>query len=369
VARFSPTELPSPALLLDLPALERNIAAMASWVAANGVAVRPHAKVHKCLEIARRQLAAGAIGLTVATVYEAEAMLEAGPPEILVANEVVGDDHLRRLADVARRTVVVVAADDPANAQQLSASARAAGVELRVLVDVDVGMGRCGVRSVGEAVVLADEIRALPGLRLAGVMGYEGHVVLEPEPEVRAAAAGAAMDRLAEAATAIRAAGHEVEIVSAGGTNTHDMTGLHAIVTELQAGTYAVLDTGYAPLAPRFEPALSVLARVLSHQGGRAVLDCGTKAISVDVAPPTVPAAVGSVRAVHEEHLLIDTAEGCGLRPGDPVEIAVGYTGGTVNLHDGYYVVDGDEVVDFWRILARGAGRVPARTADGEGFK
>ena len=218
MARFSPTELPSPALLLDLPALERNIAAMASWVAANGVAVRPHAKVHKCLEIARRQLAAGAIGLTVATVYEAEAMLEAGPPEILVANEVVGDDHLRRLADVARRTVVVVAADDPANAQQLSASARAAGVELRVLVDVDVGMGRCGVRSVGEAVALADEIRALPGLRLAGVMGYEGHVVLEPEPEVRAAAAGAAMDRLAEAVTAIRAAGHEVEIVSAGGT-------------------------------------------------------------------------------------------------------------------------------------------------------
>jgi D-serine deaminase-like pyridoxal phosphate-dependent protein len=156
--------------------------------------------------------------------------------------------------------------------------------------------------------------------------------------------------------------------VSAGGTNTHDTTGVHEVVTELQGGTYAVMDTGYALLAPRFKPALSVLARVLSHQGSTAVLDCGTKAVAVDVTPPSVPASIGTVRQVHEEHMLLDVAEGFALRPGDPVEIAVGYTGGTVNLHDGYYVIDGDEVVDTWRIAARGPGRIPARSADGERY-
>jgi D-serine deaminase-like pyridoxal phosphate-dependent protein len=362
---FSRTEVPSPALLLDLRALEHNITAMASWTAANGVAIRPHAKVHKSPEIARRQLAAGAIGLTVATVYEAEAMLETSPGEVLIANEVVGTDHLRRLTDVARATALVVAVDDGDNACQLSACAQAGAVEIGVLVDVDVGMGRCGVRSTADAVRLANEVGSLPGLRLRGVMGYEGHVVLEADPTVRTARARAAMDLLAAAVEAIEEAGHEVQIVSAGGTSTHDMTGMHEVVTELQAGTYAVMDTGYAPLTPRFVPAMSVLARVVSRQGATAVLDCGTKAIAVDVAAPSVPASVGSVREVHEEHLLVSTADGCRLRPGDPVEIAVGYTGGTVNLHDAYYVVDGDEVVDVWPIVARGPGRIPTRSADG----
>jgi D-serine deaminase-like pyridoxal phosphate-dependent protein len=365
MAHIPRADLPTPALLLDLRALERNIAAMAAWTSEHGVAIRPHAKVHKCPEIARRQLAAGAIGLTTATVYEAEAMLAVAPPEILIANEVAGAEHLRRLVEVARRTALIVAVDDAENARQISAAAMAAGVEVGILVDIDVGMGRCGVRSVPEAVALAKDAGAMRGLRLRGVMGYEGHVVLEPDPAVRAAKAAIAMDLLAEAATAIARAGHDVEIVSAGGTNTHDMTGLHESVTELQAGTYAVMDTGYAPLAPRFTPVLSVAARVLSHQGATIVLDCGTKAVAVDVSPPGVAPGVGVVREVHEEHLLLDAPAGLPLRPGDLVEIAVGYTGGTVNLHDGYYIVHGDDVVDVWPIVARGPGRVPAVSPDG----
>jgi len=353
-------DIPSPALLLDLRALEHNIAAMATWAAAHDVAVRPHAKVHKCPEIARRQLAAGAVGLTVATVYEAEAMLDASPAEVLIANEVVGDDHLRRLAKVAGRTSLIVAVDDPRGAQSISAAADASSVEVGMLVDVDVGMGRCGVRSVPEAVSLAAEIRALPNVRLRGVMGYEGHVVLERDPDVRAARARAAIDTLALAVRAIENAGHEVEIVSAGGTTTHDMTGLHELVTELQAGTYAVMDSGYAQLAPRFDPVLFVLARVLSRKDRTAVVDCGTKAVAVDVTPPSVPAATGAVREVHEEHMILDLAEESSLGPGDPLEISVGYTGGTVNLHDGYYVVDGKQLVDVWPIVARGSGRRPA---------
>lgn len=353
-------DIPSPALLLDLAACEHNIAAMAKWAAGHQVGVRPHTKVHKCVEIARRQLAAGAVGLTAATVYEAEAMLAASPPEILIANEVVGADHLRRLAAVAASTSLIVAVDDAGNARQLSAAAAAAGAGIGVVVEVDVGMGRCGVRSVPDAVALAAEVRGLPGLRLRGVVGYEGHVVLEPDPEVRAQRAGAAMDLLAAAARAIEDAGHQVEIVSGGGTNTYDMTGVHAAVTELQVGTYAVMDTGYAALAPRFAPVLSVQARVLSRQGDTAVLDCGTKAISLDVTPPSLPPSVGTVREVHEEHLIFDTAPGADLRLGEPVRIAVGYAGGTVNLHDAYYVVDGDELAGVWPIVARGPGRTPA---------
>jgi D-serine deaminase-like pyridoxal phosphate-dependent protein len=360
----SSRDLPSPALLLDIAALERNIAAMAKWADGHHVGVRPHAKVHKCVQIARLQLAAGAVGLTVATVYEAEAMLAADPPELLIANEVVGDDHLRRLACAARSTSVVVAADDMHNARQISAAAEAAGAEIGVLVDVDVGMGRCGVRSVPEAVAVAAEVRRLPCLRLRGVMGYEGHVVLERDPDVRAQRARAAMDVLASAVRAIRDAGHEVQIVSAGGTNTHDMTGLHESVTELQAGTYAVMDTGYAALVSRFDPVLSVQARVLSCKAGTAVLDCGTKAIAVDVTPPSLPPSVGTVREVHEEHLILDTAPGAGLRLGEPVRIAVGYAGGTVNLHDAYYVVDDEKLADVWPIVARGPGRVPAMPAE-----
>jgi len=364
-SRISTKDVPTPALLLDLPVLERNIEAMASWCRESGVSIRPHAKVHKSPEVARRQLAAGAIGLTTATVYEAEAMLEAGSPEILIANEVVGNDKLERLVKVAHRTSVIVVVDDADNARQLSSTAIGGGVSLGVLVDVDVGMHRCGVRSIPEATALADVVATLDGLELVGVMGYEGHVVLEPDPLVRAQLANDAMDYLALVAEAIRGAGHVVRIVSAGGTNTHDMTGVHEAVTELQAGTYAVMDTGYEDFAPRFTPVLSVAARVLSRQGQRAVLDCGTKVISTDLKAPTIPRSVGVVCEVHEEHMLIDLDAACRMTVGDRVDVAVGYTGGTVNLHDGYYVVDGDEVVDVWPIRARGPGRV-AKTASAE---
>jgi D-serine deaminase-like pyridoxal phosphate-dependent protein len=365
MAGFSRADLPTPALLLDLAALERNIAAMAAWTQDHGVAIRPHTKVHKSPEIARRQLAAGAVGLTTATVYEADAMVAAGPQEILIANEIVDPDHVRRLPGIARQTALIVAVDDSRNARQLSAAAAAAGVQLGVLVDVDVGMSRCGTRTLPAAVAVADEVARLPGLALRGVMGYEGHVVLEPDPQVRATRAAAAMDQLASAADAIRGAGHEVSIVSAGGTNTHDMTGMHPAVTELQAGTYAVLDAGYAPLAGRFTPVLSVAARVVSHQGATAVLNCGTKSIAVDVSPPSVPASVGTVREVHEEHMLIDAADGWAPQPGELVQVTVGYAGGTINLHDGYYVLDGDQLADVWPVVARGAGRAPALAAGG----
>lgn len=346
-------ELPTPALVLDVDLMRQNVATMAAW-ARQHVAVRPHFKTHKCIEIAREQLEAGAIGITCATVWEARASVQAGIGEILIANEVVSPARVAILADLAREAHITVALDDAGNASALAGAATSHGTELGVVVDVDVGLHRGGVRSREAAIGLARHVSSLPGLRLRGAMGYEGHVVTEPDRAVRRELAGLAMDELAGYVEALRADGHPIEIVSAGGTNTYDMTGVDDRVTELQAGTYAVMDVAYAPLAPAFRPALTVMGTVVSRQGATAVLDCGTKSLAVDAAAPTSP--VGAVREVHEEHTLIDVDEGDPPALGDVLELTVGYCGGTINLHDVYFVASGPEIVEVWPICARGAG-------------
>ena len=282
------TELPTPALVLDLDRMRENVATMASWTAGHA-AVRPHFKVHKCLEIAHEQVAAGAIGMTAATVWEALALVRGGFDEILIANEVVSSAKASLVAQLAGEARVTVAVDDPDVAALLSAAAVNDGTEIGVIVDIDVGMHRGGVRSIEEGRALAERLTELPGIKLRGVMGYEGHVVTEPDRQRRSAGARDAMDLLAQHVDALRADGREIEIVSAGGTNTYDMTGGDARVTELQAGTYAVMDAGYARLAPAFHPALTVVATTVSRKGATAVLDCGSKAIAGDGAAP-VPA-------------------------------------------------------------------------------
>jgi D-serine deaminase-like pyridoxal phosphate-dependent protein len=348
------TELPTPALVLDVDVMRQNIATMAAWNR-DHVAVRPHFKTHKCLEIAREQVASGAIGVTCATVWEAAALVEGGLDEILIANEVVGPAKIAVLGSLAPQARITVAVDDAENAATLAGVARANGAELGAIVEVDVGLHRGGVRSTDDAIRLARHVGSLDGLLLRGVMGYEGHVVTEPDPAVRRRRAAVAIDELAVFVDALRADGHPIEIVSAGGTNTYDMTGADNRVTELQAGTYVVMDGAYAPLAPAFRPALTIMATVVSRQGATAVLDCGTKSLAIDAAPPTPP--TGGVREVHEEHTLLDAGEGQPPAVGDVLELIVGYCGGTINLHDVYFVASGDHIVDIWRVHARGPGR------------
>jgi D-serine deaminase-like pyridoxal phosphate-dependent protein len=348
------SELPTPALVLDVDRMRENIATMASSTAGRA-SVRPHFKVHKCLEIAREQVAAGAIGMTTATVWEAATLVRGGFDEILIANEVVAPGKAALVAQLAGETRITVAVDDPDVAAVLSAAARSEGTEIGVLLEVDVGMHRGGVRSIEEGRALAQRLSDLPGIRLRGVMGYEGHVVTEPDRQRRSDGVTAAMDLLARHIDALRADGREIEIVSAGGTNTYDMTGSDPRVTELQAGTYPVMDAGYARLAPAFQPALTVVATVVSRKGSTAVLDCGTKVIAGDVSGP-VP-AVGKVRELHEEHMLLDVGEeDASPAVGDVLEVTVGYSGGTINLHDVYFVASGAEIVDVWQITARGPG-------------
>ncbi len=349
-------ELTTPALLLHLDVLRRNIAAMAEWTETHAK-IRPHTKVHKCVEIARLQVHAGAIGLTTATVWEAATMARAGLDNLLIANEVVGDEKLALAAAIARNTNIIIGVDGVDGAQALSAAAERANSRIGVLVEIDIGLGRGGVRNPETAIRVAQAVSSLPGLILRGAMGYEGWVVMEPDRTLRAAKAAQAIGRLVATVERLEQAGFPMEIVSAGGTNTHDMTGAHPRVTELQAGSYALMDAAYAPLSPAFQPALSLLATVMSRNEATAVLDGGTKVVAIDLAPPLPKDATIKVREVHEEHTLLDVAADHPLRYGDRVELTVGYCGGTVNLHDVYHVVERGRVVDIWPILARGDGR------------
>jgi len=350
-------ELTTPVLLLDLAALRRNVDAMAEW--ARGVVdLRPHAKIHKCVEIARLQRRAGAVGATVATVAEAEALVAGGIEDVLIANEVAGDEKLRALARVARAGRVMVAVDDVRGVDLLASAVRDGGAELGALVEIDVGMGRGGVRGAEEALRVADRVASAAGLELRGAMGYEGHAVLERDPARRRSLAERAMRKLLGYVAELRRAGHELDVVSAGGTTTYDLTGPIDGVTEIQAGTYALMDSGYLDFTPRFEPALFVLGRVVSRHGDRVVLDCGTKVAGVPELAPARPRSPSlALRDLHEEHALLDVVEGPGPDPGDAAELVVAYCGGAVNSHDAYHVIEDGAVVDVWPIVAPGPGR------------
>jgi D-serine deaminase-like pyridoxal phosphate-dependent protein len=354
--RRSRHELTTPALLLDLPVVRRNITRMAACTR-GPTRLRPHVKSHKSAEIARMQIEAGAIGLTAATVWEAAAMTAAGMDDLLIANEVVGDEKVRYLAEIARNARVTVAVDHVRNAEALSAAAGTVGTRIGVLIDVDVGLRRCGVRSEQEARVLAERVRSLPGLDLRGLMGYEGHCALEPDRRARSASVRTAMERLLAFADVLRSAGFPVEVVSAGGTGTFDLTGHYPGVTELQAGSYVFMDSSRADLVPDFETGLTVLATVASRHRTTVVLDCGKKTVGVDFSPPRIVGEAAKVRYVSEEHTVFDVDPGCTMDVGQRVELIPSYCPTTINLHDVFYVVQDSVVIDIWPVLARGPGR------------
>lgn len=350
----------TPSLLLDLDALQHNIAVVAERLRGQA-ALRPHVKSHKCAEIAHLQVeAGGVIGFTVATLWEALALHRAGLDNFLIANQIVGAEKRRHLAQAACDMNLLVAVDAVENAVQLSAAAREAGSEIGVLVEVDTGMNRCGVRSLEEAQRVAEEVDALPGLRLHGLTGYEGHCVLEPNRETRTAKAHSAMERLVGIAESLRAADLPIEIVSAGGTGTWDITGAISGVTEVQLGSYVFLDATRGAYLHGLEYGLTVLASVVSRQGDTLVLDAGRKTLSPEF---TLPRLVGypeeqiRARGPAEEHLICDVTPVCPLKVGDVVEVVPGYAPLTVNLHEVYHVVQGGVVVAIWPILARGSGR------------
>lgn len=345
----------TPALLLDLPAARRNIDRMADGLAGLPAVLRPHVKAHKSPDLALLQAAAGARGFSTATVWEACVLAEVGLDDLFVVNTVASPGAVRRLAELSREQHILVAFDDVEDARVLSDAAVAAGGHLGAMIEVDTGMDRAGVDDAAAAVALARGLADMPGLTLEGVTGYEGHCSMEEDVGLRAVKQRAAMEVLLGAAGAIRDAGLPCGIVSAGGTRTWWMTAATAGVTEIQAGTYALMDRFHAGIEGGFEPALRVLATVISRPPGRLIVDAGSKS----VADPDLAVIVGSDASVvrfDEEHGIFARQGDDGPRVGDVVELVPGYAPSTVNLYDAYHVVEDDRVVDVWPIVPRGPG-------------
>jgi len=348
-------DVPTPALVLDLPAARRNIEKMGARMRLLPADLRPHIKVHKSPELARMQIEAGAIGVSTATVWEATVMVRSGIDGVFVVNTVAGREKLAALAELAREADVMVAVDDAANAAEIAAAARAAGSSVGVLVEVDTGMDRAGVDTTEQAVELASRVAELDGVRLLGVTGYEGHCSLTPERELRHEREQSAMGFLVGTAEAMRAAGLPCPIVSAGGTATWDWTAAYPGVTESQAGSYVVMDEFHGALVGDFERALVVLATVISRPADRVIVDAGSKSMGAPALATIAGHDLPNFR-FDEEHGIFDASGGSALRVGDVVELVPGYAPATVNWYDAYHVVEDDRVVDVWPVLPRGPG-------------
>jgi D-serine deaminase-like pyridoxal phosphate-dependent protein len=351
-------EIPTPALVVDLAAMNRNIKRAADYFAARSCKLRPHFKAHKTPAIARRQLGAGqCTGLTCATVGEAEVVLqERLTRDVLIANEVLGPGKAARVAKMAGFADMIVAVDTEYGLADIAGAAVAAGVEVGVLVDVNVGLPRCGIAPGEPAVALAKRVDETKGVRFRGFMGYEGHVVAIEDRAEREQKATRAMDRLLSTASMARDQGMRVEIVSGGGTGTYDITGAMEGMTEIQAGSYVLMDTAYAKLDLPFEQAFTVLGTVLSRpRPEQLAADNGHKACSIDHGNPSVKGVEGAnVLYLADEHVVVAVPADCALGVGDRIELWPSHIDPTINLHDVMYVVEGERVLDVWTIAARG---------------
>jgi D-serine deaminase-like pyridoxal phosphate-dependent protein len=349
-------EIDTPALLLDLDIVEANIKSMSEWFASHHSRLRPHFKTPKTPEIARRQLQAGAIGITAAKLGEAEVLARAGLGPILIANQIVGAQKIDRLLALPEEIEVIVAVESEFNIRQLEEGAERSGRTPQAIVEVDTGMHRCGTSNPEETVELVQRLLAGP-VRYRGIMGYEGHAVLLRDPVERERVASEAIAVLGRHVAALKAAGLDPEIVSAGGTGSYDIAGSAAHVTEVQAGSYVFMDGAYRAVRPDLgRPALSFLTTVIARHGDIAIIDAGLKSLTSEFGLPQGKDLPVKVLRLSEEHghLAVD---GTDLKPGDKVELLPSHNDTTINLHSEYYVVRGEDVIDVWPIEAARAYR------------
>lgn len=358
-------EIKTPALVLDLDCLERNIAIMTAWAKTMGVGLRPHAKSHKSPEIARRLLKAGALGACCATIAEAEDLAAAGITGLHITSPMATPDMLTRLHRLLLRGAdVMVVADHPRNVDALGKIASGSGRKLAVIVEIDVGTKRTGCAEIDDAVVVAKDIAQNKALAFAGVQAYWGHLQQIMPFEERKARVAPNMDRLRKLIAALRGAGLPPPIVTGSGTGTHWIDVQHKVFTELQAGSFLFLDSCYGsvPLTPDGNPfttSLFVAAGVVTaNRPDSVIVNAGFKALATDSGKPQ-PArgiAQGSTyRFMGDEHGAIDF-DANAPRPelGAVIELVTPHCDPTVNLHARYVVVRGDEVVDEWPVMARG---------------
>lgn len=356
-------DVDTPALLLDLDAFERNLARLRDAVAVTGVRVRPHAKSHKCPSIARRQIEAGAVGVCCQKVSEAQALVDGGVSDVLIANEVVGERKLERLAALALRAKISVCVDHPDNVRALEAAAERAGARVDVLVEINVGANRCGVEPGPAAVDLARLVQSCPHLRFAGLQAYHGSAQHLRSAQERRSAIESAATRVRLTTAALAAAGITCEKVTGAGTGTFQFEAASQVWNEIQVGSYIFMDADYAKNdwpdsgAPAFEHSLFVWTSVMSlpHEG-RAIVDAGLKASSIDSGMPRVH-DLPDIEYLRpsDEHGMLRLPPGQTLALGQKLRLVPGHCDPTVNLYDHFVCVRQQRVEALWPITARGS--------------
>ena len=343
----------TPALVVDLDKLDANLSRMADFFSDRHACLRPHFKSHKCVELARRQLAAGsACGITCAKLSEAEKVVAGGIDDVLVANQIVGRCKTHRLAKLNRNATVRCAVDSAENIRELGEAAQDVGTTIPVLVEVDIGMNRCGVLPGRPTLDLAQYIADVPGIRFDGLQGYEGHLVYMEDLQQRAEQTREAMAVLVENRRMLEQSGLSVTIVSAGGTGTYDVTGNIEGIDEVQCGSYALMDWYYAKTRPEFHQARWILATVISVRGASAVVDVGLKGAGTDFGPLIIDGHPDAkARYTAEEHVPFDNLN---AQIGDRLRLVPSHGCTTNNLYRKMWITRDDMIVDVWAIEGSG---------------
>ncbi len=357
-------DLPTPCLVLDLDRFESNLDRMSRFTRERGIALRPHAKTHKCVSIARRQIEKGAIGICVATIAEAEVMLRGGIRGLLITGEMVGEPKVSRLMKAihaAPETMVVV--DDAINVAEMQRAAAASGARVRVLIDLDIGQNRTGVKPGEPALQLARSIERTGNLELKGICAYAGHSAHTEGFENRAASSRRALAQAVATRDLLLQNGYKIEILSGASTGTYNIDPEIAGITELQSGSYVFMDVEYRRIGGKgggvfddFAPALSVLATVIHRSDTKAVVDAGLKAFSTDrpFGPEPLDLSGVTYEFAGDEHgRLVLENPSRGINLGDKLRFIIPHCDPTVNLHDRFYCVRGSVVEDEWPIMER----------------
>jgi D-serine deaminase-like pyridoxal phosphate-dependent protein len=352
-------DLDTPALCIDLDAFEANVKDLVSACQRHGISWRPHAKCHKSVDVARRLIEAGAIGLTCAKLGEAEVYAAAGIRDLLVANLLVGPQKVQRLVALRRTADPIVCFDNLAQAEPIGRAMNQAGLRVRALLEIDIGMQRAGVQPGEPALALASAVAKIPGIDLAGIMGYEGHLLLLEDPVEKEAKIRAALTQLTQTRDLLVKHGIACPMVSCGGTGSFATCVSQPGITEIQCGGAIFMDAFYRfnCHVAQFRYALKVIATVVSRPApDQAIIDAGRKTMNMELAKPFVlgrdDVHVVSLSAEHGILRLDPTAQDVTI--GQRLEIVPGYSDFTCVLHDRYYALRGNEVEAIWPLAARG---------------
>jgi 3-hydroxy-D-aspartate aldolase len=358
--------LATPALVVDLDRFEENLARMAAHECANRMALRPHAKTHKCSEIARQQIAAGALGICVAKLGEAEVLADGGIDSILITSPVVTERGMERLVSLNHRIGELMAVcDNPVVAERLGTAAASSGKRLKLIVDIDPGMGRTGLPPGEQAAALVHAIRRNPAFELKGLQCYAGNLQHLESPNERRQKSLGVLAELARFCRQLKSEGVTLDIVTGGGTGTFDIDPGARILTELQVGSYIFMDRQYNEVweksghRPPFETSLFVQTTVISaNRDGVATTDAGFKAFATDAGAPLIasgaPPGASYFFFGDEQGGIVYSSLQHGLSAGDVITCGVPHCDPTVNLYDRYHLVRGDRLEAIWPIEARG---------------